>query len=165
MFSLNAENWTEVCAGRPRAPAGCAAARRHRTQRRAARRVTARRVVSQRSSHARLPAAQVSRARAYTPVAEDAGHLLRFEVVPFDCATGAEAGPPTQLQLAARVVAQPQAPPRRLVPLLPDAQRMGRFTVLTYNVLADLYANVRRPGLLRPCADSRDCALISPPAD
>lgn len=85
----------------------------------------------------------MSHTKAYTPVAEDAGHLLRFEVVPVDCATGAEAGPPTQLQLAARVIAQPSAPPRRLVPLLPEAQRVGRFTVLTYNVLADLYANVR----------------------
>ena len=73
-------------------------------------------------------------------------------MVPVDCATGVEAGPPTQLQLAARVVAQPSAPPRRLVPLLPEAQRVGRFTVLTYNVLADLYANVRAPQKAVACS-------------
>jgi len=44
--------------------------------------------------------------------------------------------------VGARVIAAPQAPPRRLVPTSAvEASRNGRFTVLTYNVLADLYAS------------------------
>ena len=94
------------------------------------------------------------RTRFYTPTPDDVGHVLRFECVPVDVATGAEVAAPTQLQLGARVIATPAAPLRRLVPLVPDAQRLGRFTVLTYNVLADLYANVRAarvPGIGASC--------------
>lgn len=61
--------------------------------------------------------------------------------------TGEPTTPFTALQLGTRVVAAPQAPPRRFVALAgggPGAApppRQGRFTVLTYNLLADLYAS------------------------
>jgi CCR4-NOT transcription complex subunit 6 len=87
---------------------------------------------------------QVSALRTYTPQPEDVGHALRFECVPVDGGSGLELGAPTAVLVGSRVIAAPQAAPRRLVPLATsEAHRMGRFTVLTYNVLADLYASVR----------------------
>ena len=88
----------------------------------------------------------MSAQRTYTPQPEDVGHALRFECVPVDGSSGLELGTPTAVLVGSRVIAAPQAAPRRLVPLATaDAHRMGRFTVLTYNVLADLYASVRTP--------------------
>ena len=96
-------------------------------------------------SRARLTSAQLSTTRAYTPGPDDVGYALRFECAPAESASGADVGPSSTLALGARVVAAPQALPRRLVPLVPDSRdRSGRFTVLTYNVLSDIYASVRR---------------------
>lgn len=83
---------------------------------------------------------EVSSSRSYTPSVEDVGHALRYEVAPSPPG-GLQAAVFTALQLGARVVAAPQAPPRRFVPLAHHGSRAGRFTVLTYNVLADLYAS------------------------
>ena len=101
--------------------------------------------------------------RTYTPLPEDVGHSLRFECAPAESDTGVEVCVATTLVLGARVIAAPQAPPRRLVPLVPETHRAGRFTVLTYNVLADLYASVR--ALVEPSRRSRtaDLSLCSSP--
>ena len=108
---------------------------------------------------------QVSALRTYTPQPEDVGHALRFECVPVDGSSGLELGTPTAVLVGSRVIAAPQAAPRRLVPLAAvDAHRMGKFTVLTYNVLADLYASVRPPGAC-PClphSSSDPCLACAP---
>ena len=100
---------------------------------------------------------QVCRARAFTPGPDDVGHTLKFECQPVDAQTGQPLAPPTVLLIPQRVIAQPQPLPRRMIPIVPDAERVGRFTVLSYNVLADLYASVSAQGpRLRP-------ACFSPP--
>jgi len=87
---------------------------------------------------------QLSTQRAYTPAPDDVGYALRFECAPAESSSGADVGAVSTLALAQRCVAAPLAPPRRLVPLVPDSRdRSGRFTVLTYNVLSDIYASVR----------------------
>ena len=91
------------------------------------------------------PPFQVGRSRSFTPGVDDVGHLLKFECQPVDAATGQPLASPTIVLIPQRIIAQPQPPQRRMVPIVPDAERVGRFTVLSYNVLADLYASVRAP--------------------
>ena len=84
---------------------------------------------------------EISRGRTYVPSDEDVGHTLRFECQIVDGGTGAACGTPYQLETS-RVICMPPAPCRarvRVVP--PTGPGVGSFTVLTYNVLADLYAN------------------------
>lgn len=83
---------------------------------------------------------EVGRSRAYTPTAEDVGHTLKYECQPVDGPSGQPLAASTTLLLP-RVIAAPQPPTRELVPIVPEQPRSGRFNVLTYNVLADLYAS------------------------
>ena len=76
-----------------------------------------------------------------------------------DAHTGQPLAPATVLLIPQRVIAQPQPITRRMIPIVPDAERVGRFTVLSYNVLADLYASVRAPS--RPLALSASLKLNS----
>ena len=83
---------------------------------------------------------EVGRSKTYAATLEDVGHLLRFEVVGAENTTGEPKGG-TEGFTTARVIPAPMPPRRNLVPVAhhdnPDG---GKFTVLTYNVLADLYA-------------------------
>jgi hypothetical protein len=90
---------------------------------------------------------QVSRSRSYAPDLDDVGHLLKYEAQAVDVATGQPIGPLSSFMLPQRVISAPQPPLRRMVGIVPDAERVGRFTVLSYNVLADLYASVSAPSI------------------
>lgn len=83
----------------------------------------------------------MGKTRAYTPTPEDIGSILKYEVVGYDAATYSESGKAFTVQTA-RVRSLPEPPRRALIPVVPDKPASGTFTVLTYNVLADLYATV-----------------------
>lgn len=84
---------------------------------------------------------EVSRSRNYQVQAEDVGHILKLECVPVDVNQHVELTPPNQV-LTGRVIPAPMPPRRNLVPIAHhDGGEGGRFSVLTYNVLADLYAS------------------------
>lgn len=93
---------------------------------------------------------QVGRTRSYTPIADDIGHTLKYEVVAVDSESGQELETPTVVQLAGRVFPLPAAPLRTLLPVEGSTSREhpSNFTVMTYNVLADLYATVSAAILL-----------------
>jgi CCR4-NOT transcription complex subunit 6 len=84
----------------------------------------------------------VGRTRAYTPVADDVGHTLKYEVVAWDANSQQELDVPTVVQMPARVIPLPAPPSRSLLPLDGSVSNThpSNFTVMTYNVLADLYA-------------------------
>lgn len=89
---------------------------------------------------------QVGRSRKYTPVQEDVGFVLKYECAMLDPAHPyIDLGRPS-LAFTSRVRPAPNLPVRNLVPLpLPGASKAGsgsRFTLLSYNMLADLYAKV-----------------------
>lgn len=91
------------------------------------------------------PAPQVSRERRYTPQQEDVGFVLKYECSIIDSVRQFEACRPGAA-FTSRVRPAPNLPQRSLVPL-PGAGPggvggYGRFTLLTYNILADLYAKV-----------------------
>jgi hypothetical protein len=91
---------------------------------------------------------QVSRSRKYTPANDDVGFVLKYECGIFDPSHPyIDLGRP-MLAFTSRVRPAPNLPVRNLVPLpLPQGVAKGgpnsRFTVLSYNMLADLYAKVR----------------------
>ena len=89
---------------------------------------------------------EVGRGKSYTPQADDVGHLLKLECTVCDVATGIAMSAPYVL-LTTRVIPAPSPTPRRVVSLThvdAHGQRVepggGTFTVLSYNVLAELYA-------------------------
>ena len=98
---------------------------------------------------------QVGRGKKYAPSEEDCGSALKVDVIVID--TQGRQNPEigrTFTVVTQRVKAAPEPPKRNLIPL--PSQRLetaaGRFSVLTYNLLADLYANVSHSvyGLSRP---------------
>lgn len=93
---------------------------------------------------------EVGRSRTYTPSADDVGHVLKFECTAIDSSSGQAVAPASTL-LTARVIPAPSPTPRRMIPLSfidgmsgldseNHSPAAGTFTVLSYNVLADLYA-------------------------
>lgn len=88
---------------------------------------------------------EVSRLRKYTPASDDVGFVLKYECSICDAAHPyIDLGRP-MLAFTSRVRPAPNLPVRNLVPLpLPQGVAKGgpnsRFTVLSYNMLADLYA-------------------------
>lgn len=91
-------------------------------------------------------APQVSRTRRYTPGPEDVGYALRLDVSVADSRSGCDLGKPIVVN-SSRVRPAPSPPLRPMLPLPPPPGghfASGRFTVLTYNLLADLYAKVGR---------------------
>ena len=86
---------------------------------------------------------QVGRERQYTPTTDDVGSILKNEVVALDTASAfPEVGKAFSVSTA-RVRPAPQPPKRSLVELKPtSATGPSRFTALTYNLLADLYATM-----------------------
>jgi len=94
--------------------------------------------------NASLNLPQVGKGRSYTPSPEDVGSSIKCEIVPVDSSshfneTGAASSAST-----GRVRPVPLCPQRALVPVPPPrgGNPAGKFTALTYNLLADLYASV-----------------------
>jgi hypothetical protein len=90
---------------------------------------------------------QVSRSRRYTPTQDDVGFVLKYECqITGGPGHHGDIGRP-MLAFTSRVRPAPNLPVRGLVALplpyaLTKAGPGSRFTVLTYNMLADLYAKV-----------------------
>lgn len=93
---------------------------------------------------------EVGRCKSYTPTAEDIGHVLKFECAVVDVETMLPVAPSLTL-LTSRVIPAPSPSPRRLLPingvdvmgkleLDGRISSSGTFTVLSYNILADVYA-------------------------
>ncbi|KAJ6864588.1 carbon catabolite repressor protein 4 [Populus alba x Populus x berolinensis] len=93
---------------------------------------------------------EVGRSKTYTPSADDIGHVLKFECVVVDAETKLPVGHSNTL-LTSRVIPAPSPTPRRLIsvsgldamaPLDSDGRisSSGTFTVLSYNILSDVYA-------------------------
>ena len=95
--------------------------------------------------------AQVGKGRLYTPIQDDIGSILKCEVVSIDAAVPFSEHGKTFSMSTQRVRPTPSPPKRALAPVNPapwNVQSTGRFTALTYNLLADLYATVRPLGRL-----------------
>ena len=91
--------------------------------------------------------AQVGKGRLYTPIQDDIGSILKCEVVSIDAAVPFSEHGKTFSMSTQRVRPTPSPPKRALAPVNPapwNVQSTGRFTALTYNLLADLYATVSR---------------------
>ncbi|XAR68618.1 Poly(A)-specific ribonuclease [Bertholletia excelsa] len=93
---------------------------------------------------------EVGRSKTYTPTADDIGHVLKFECVVVDAETKLPVGH-TNTLLTSRVIPAPSPSPRRLISvggaevmghLDADGRisSVGTFTVLSYNILSDVYA-------------------------
>ncbi|GAB2233085.1 hypothetical protein Droror1_Dr00002300 [Drosera rotundifolia] len=91
---------------------------------------------------------EVGRSKTYTPSADDIGYTLKFECVVVDIQRKLPVGSPSQITTS-HVIPAPTPPPRRLIPvnvvdLMGNADgrqsSAGNFTVLSYNILADVYA-------------------------
>ncbi|KAL8136213.1 carbon catabolite repressor protein 4 homolog 1-like [Apium graveolens] len=94
---------------------------------------------------------EVGYAKTYTPTADDIGHVLKFECVVVDAETKLPAGHVNTI-LTSRVIPAPSPTPRRLISvsgvdvtghldLDGRLSSSGTFTVLSYNILADVYAS------------------------
>eukprot|EP00271_Cylindrocystis_brebissonii_P008680 TRINITY_DN23154_c0_g1_i1.p1 TRINITY_DN23154_c0_g1~~TRINITY_DN23154_c0_g1_i1.p1 ORF type:complete len:646 (+),score=123.99 TRINITY_DN23154_c0_g1_i1:785-2722(+) len=87
---------------------------------------------------------EVGRGKTYTPSADDVGHVLKLECTPVEAASGLPVAAPSVL-LTSRVIPAPSPTPRRLISVVQEGlsaslDPSGKFSVLSYNVLADLYA-------------------------
>ena len=103
----------------------------------------------------------MGKGRLYTPLQDDIGSILKCEVVSIDSASPFAEHGKTFSMSTARVRPTPSPPKRTLAPISPapyTPQSANRFTALTYNLLADLYATV---GLI---SFSQTLALVSPHA-
>lgn len=93
---------------------------------------------------------EVGHAKTYTPTADDIGNVLKFECVVVDAETKAPVGHVNTI-LTSRVIPAPSPTPRRLISvsgvdvmghldLDGRTPSVGNFTVLSYNILSDIYA-------------------------
>lgn len=86
---------------------------------------------------------EVGRTRSYTPSAEDVGLVLKYDCSVLDTLHPHIDYGKCTVVYTSRVRPAPTPPTRAVVPLPvapPLPTSTGRFTVLTYNLLADLYA-------------------------
>lgn len=91
---------------------------------------------------------QVGKGRLYTPTEDDVGSVLKCEVVAIDTGSPYVESGKTHSIATARVRPAPSPPRRSLSPITPAPKNIvsaGKFTALTYNLLADLYATVCLP--------------------
>jgi CCR4-NOT transcription complex subunit 6 len=91
---------------------------------------------------------EVGNQRCYVPTQEDVGCVLRYECTAYDSASAYPDMGKTFSILTSRVRPAAPCPNRSMVymkPLRPTVRR-GRFTVLSYNLLADLYASAEQFG-------------------
>ena len=93
---------------------------------------------------------EVGRSKTYTPTADDIGHVLKFECVVVDAETKLTVGHGSNI-LTSRVIPAPSPTPRHLISVsgvdmvghLDSDGRIssaGTFTVLSYNILSDVFA-------------------------
>lgn len=93
---------------------------------------------------------EVGRSRTYTPTTDDIGNTLKFECVAVGVESRTPVGTPGSI-MTSRVIPAPCPIPRRMIEvsgadvlghLESDgrASSFGTFSVLSYNILADLYA-------------------------
>ncbi|WOK91809.1 carbon catabolite repressor protein [Canna indica] len=91
---------------------------------------------------------EVGLSRTYTPTAEDINHILKFECVTIDAETRTPVGNINTV-LTSRVIPAPSPTPRRMIPVNGDLlgqldldvrTSSGTFSVLSYNILSDVYA-------------------------
>ncbi|XP_052176843.1 carbon catabolite repressor protein 4 homolog 1-like isoform X2 [Diospyros lotus] len=105
---------------------------------------------------------EVGRCKTYTPTADDIGHVLKFECVVVDTETKLPVGHANTI-LTSRVIPAPSPSPRHLisvggVDLMGHLDVEGRisstgtFTVLSYNILSDVYATSELYGYCPPWA-------------
>ncbi|KAF0688105.1 Aste57867_20266 [Aphanomyces stellatus] len=84
-------------------------------------------------------------AKTYTPSTADVGHILRVECTPL-FRSGEECGPPKFMETNIVLPFPPMAPKRQMIPSTKDDRPpsrlrfLGGFRVLSYNVLAEIYA-------------------------
>ncbi|KAL6757408.1 phosphatase family [Haematococcus lacustris] len=86
---------------------------------------------------------EVGRGKTYTPCTDDVGYVLKFEISVVDrLHPYADHAGRTAVAVTARVRPTPNPPARQLVQMVPMSSQhaAGRFTILSYNLLADLYA-------------------------
>jgi CCR4-NOT transcription complex subunit 6 len=97
---------------------------------------------------------EVSRERNYTPIADDVGAVLKFECNTYDAASPYMDIGKTFGVMTHRVMPSPVPPRRAMIPLIPPVEKLkaagksivakAKFTLLSYNVLADLYASAEQ---------------------
>ena len=97
---------------------------------------------------------EVSRERNYTPIADDVGAVLKFECNTYDAASPYMDIGKTFGVMTHRVMPSPVPPRRALIPLIPPVEKLkaagksivakAKFTLLSYNILADLYASAEQ---------------------
>ena len=86
---------------------------------------------------------QISEERTYTPTADDVGSRLRIDVWVSSTADGTVLAGPTTL-FTEPVLSSPTKPPRRPLQTIPGSgsgiSGAVRFRIVSYNILAELYA-------------------------
>ena len=89
---------------------------------------------------------EVGNQRCYVPTQDDVGCVLRYECTAYDSASAYPDIGKTFSILTARVRPAPACPTRNMVTMKPcrPIVKRGKFTVLSYNVLADLYASAEQ---------------------
>ncbi|KFK35106.1 hypothetical protein AALP_AA5G236700 [Arabis alpina] len=108
-------------------------------------------VITQKTGAGGETLVEVGRSKTYTPMADDIGHVLKFECVVVNAETKQNVGQSGTI-LTSRVIPAPSPSPRRMIPVsaadvighLDSNGRplsMGSFTVLSYNILSDTYAS------------------------
>lgn len=91
---------------------------------------------------------EVGNQRCYIPTQEDVGCVLRYECTAYDSASAYPDMGKTFSILTSRVRPSATPPMRSMIhmtPVRPTLKR-GKFTVLSYNLLADLYASAEQFG-------------------
>eukprot|EP00899_Mesostigma_viride_P011811 jgi/Mesvir1/20630/Mv14856-RA.1 len=98
---------------------------------------------------------EVSRSRHYTPTADDIGYLLKYECAVVDAATNTVVEPANTVYTS-RVIQAPQPLIRQMVPVFEhrpgDGMSDVTFSVLSFNVLANLYASPELYSYCQPWA-------------
>lgn len=97
---------------------------------------------------------EIGRERSYCPTPDDVGAILKFECTAYDAASPYPEIGKTFSIITSRVRPAPAPPRRALVPLTPPKPCVtrGKFTLLSYNMLADLYATTDQHGYCPPWA-------------
>lgn len=100
---------------------------------------------------------QVGKGRSYTPTQDDVGYTLKFEISIVDRLHPYADPSRILVSHTSRVRPTPNPPARQMVQMIPPTSQCypgSRFTIMSYNLLADLYAKV---GFFFCYAPSLDC--------
>lgn len=91
---------------------------------------------------------EVGNERCYVPTQDDVGCVLKYECTAYDSAIAYPDMGKTYSILTSRVRPAATAPMRSMIPVQPSRAtvKRGKFTVLSYNLLADLYASPEQFG-------------------